>query len=209
MRGHYLNHSNVNIYLKYKCLQDKYNSMITEGRYPLNSNTSTNGYGHRAIASPPAPINEQTWSSVGVSPSLLAGNRYVYGPYNTVPYPAQQGYPALTWQGGYIPGEPARVVRFLHRLSDEYDPSSLKSVLAHTGTLDNAYTSVDRIGVLGPVSRQPGVLVDNRLKPYFFRHYIPPTYYEQWDYNMDDLRAANYNESLRQKMQNEVWYGRK
>jgi hypothetical protein len=36
--------------------------------------------------------------------------------------------------------------------------------------------------------------------PYIFRHYLPPTYYEMWDYNTIDLQEARYNEYLQKQI---------
>jgi hypothetical protein len=41
-------------------------------------------------------------------------------------------------------------------------------------------------------------------QPYIFRHYIAPTYYEMWDYNKQDQKSAEYNESLRAEITNEI-----
>jgi hypothetical protein len=37
-------------------------------------------------------------------------------------------------------------------------------------------------------------------RPYIYRHYIPPTYHELWDYHKQDNAEAVYNEELRQRL---------
>lgn len=44
-----------------------------------------------------------------------------------------------------------------------------------------------------------------QMKPYVFRHYIPPTGNEMWDYNKKDLIEAQYNEMLRLQIAQEVY----
>jgi hypothetical protein len=39
-----------------------------------------------------------------------------------------------------------------------------------------------------------------KMKPYYFRDYIPPTYYQLWDYNKKDQEEADYTEQLRLAM---------
>jgi hypothetical protein len=55
-----------------------------------------------------------------------------------------------------------------------------------------------------PKDKQVPKLIDNRMKPYFFQHYLPPSYYELWDYDMQDNFESQYNESLRKQMVQEV-----
>jgi hypothetical protein len=50
-------------------------------------------------------------------------------------------------------------------------------------------------GARSLTSKQPQVYPP--MRPYVFRSYIPPSYYEMWDYNKADLAAAEYNESIR------------
>ena len=46
---------------------------------------------------------------------------------------------------------------------------------------------------------------DDKMMPYIFRHYIPPTFAELWDYNKKDMIESQYNESLRKEIAKEIY----
>jgi hypothetical protein len=155
-----------------------------------------------------------------------ADNRFVYGPYSKFPYPYDVGYPGYT----YPKADDPRVIRMIQSADrtsvprgvpkpnqpKKVETNSLKSVVA-----DKVRTAASKVQkavpaltpALAPIAAPgpaptpppPPLKRDNRMRPYIFRHYIPPTYYELWDYNMADLEAAKYNELLRQQMAHEVY----
>lgn len=89
-------------------------------------------------------------------------NRYVYGPYDSFPFPYDTGYPTFT----YPKEDDPRVIRMIYSYyranPTRYEGNSLKSRVAHSMRQKNAQT---------------------HMLPYTFRSYISPTPRDMWDYN--------------------------
>jgi hypothetical protein len=118
-----------------------------------------------------------------------ANNRFTYGPYKKLAYPYQVYYPAYTYPK-------VNMYKGRVRESPQVNTSSLDSLTKNA--LKNTVVS-------NKINSRIDNKIDDRMNPYIFRHYIPPTYYELWDYNQEDMEKARYNEMLRQEIVSEVY----
>jgi len=127
-------------------------------------------------------------------PRTNANRRFVYGPYRPLAYPYQVSYPAYTYPK--INVRYGRIPVSAQAQKQNTNTSSLQSVTNNI---------IQKIKVPQSPSPQPAQTIDDKMLPYIFRHYRPPSYNELWDYNKTDMNEYQHSEAIRLEVAREVY----
>lgn len=118
-----------------------------------------------------------------------ADNRFVRGPYKKFAYPNDVYYPSRVF--------PKTTIRYGVAPIKKINTKKINTKEVNTKEVNTSSLKSITDNIIAPEYQKLNI-----QKPYVFRHTIPPTCYEMWDYNKKDM--SEYNEALRSEIEKEV-----